>query len=100
MRLLLQFQYYNDGHHCAAEKERAEGGAGDVGPEDDRLLPENGDEIPPKVQVVEEKINVLKIALKIKFWIVSVFVNFMVTLAVFPAITTLVVSTKQGQVGH
>lgn len=51
------------------------------------------------MQVVEEKINVLKIALKIKFWIVAVFVNFMVTLAVFPAITTLVVSTKQGQVG-
>ncbi len=42
--------------------------------------------------LLPERINVLRIGLRIWVWIVAAFINFLVCLAVFPAITALVVS--------
>ena len=53
-----------------------------------------GDSV-PKVEILE-KMTTLDILKRIWVWILSVFICFLVTLAVFPAITVLVKSTTNG----
>ncbi len=98
-------QYYNESRHADVPVYQV------VSPDGDSSCPGNTDEeeneqaqqgfleakgddgIEIEVKVsVPNRINVLKISAQIWIWILAVFVNFMVTLAVFPAIAALVVS--------
>ena len=57
--------------------------------EDDNLIPPTDHEIK-----IPEKINVLRIAGQIWVWIAAVFLTFLVTLSVFPTITSLAKSVN------
>ena len=61
--------------------------------ENEQLIDNNGEN--PRVEVLQ-KMSSLAIVQRIWVWIISVFICFFVTLAVFPAITVLVQSTTSG----
>jgi len=114
----MLFQYYYEGRHCTGPN-IGEPNLDDVEASNDRALlivqEDNVDNnelteedpssatapvAPTPVQDLvhppPQKINVVRITTQLWVWILAVFFNYMVTLSVFPAVTTLVESTDRG----
>lgn len=91
----MSLQHYFEHRHIETQATGAGSSTATAVHEDDHLLPEQSETSGVKLP---QRINVLHIARDIWVWILAVFFNFLVTLAIFPALTVLARSTQYGQV--